>query len=69
MPNEKTRLYLLQAAEAIGKTEMSTAGLNVDTYGNYEAKWIVERGLEIIGEALNRIKLSAPELKNNFYEE
>jgi uncharacterized protein with HEPN domain len=56
MPNEKTRLYLLQVVDAINKIEMSTAGLGLDTYENYEVKWIVERGLEIIGEALNRIK-------------
>lgn len=62
MLNEKTRLYLLQIMDAINKIELCTAGLSLNTYENYEIKWIVERGLEIIGEALNRIKLSEPQL-------
>ena len=62
MLNEKTRLYLLQVIEAINKIELSTDGLSLDTYENYEVKWIVERGLEIIGEALNRIRINEPRL-------
>jgi hypothetical protein len=30
--------------DAINKIEMSTWGLSLDTYEDYEIKWLVERG-------------------------
>jgi uncharacterized protein with HEPN domain len=58
MLNEKTKLYLKQIIDAATKIEISTVGLNRQTYEDHEIKWVVERGIEIIGEALNRIKTS-----------
>lgn len=62
MLNEKTNLYLMQILDAINKIETTTTGLNKHAYQDHEIKWIVERGVEIIGEALNRIKISDPSL-------
>lgn len=62
MQPDRTHLYLVQILDAIEKIESSTIGLSVETYEDHEIKWIVERGIEIIGEALNRIKYAAPHL-------
>ncbi|MBO9681328.1 MAG: DUF86 domain-containing protein [Flavisolibacter sp.] len=62
MPNERIKLYLKQILDAITKIEISTVGLTRQTYEDHEIKWVVERGIEIIGEALNRIKTSDPAL-------
>lgn len=62
MPNERSELYLLQILDAIDKIESSTIGLDKHVYEDHEVKWVVERGIEIIGEALNRIKISEPSL-------
>ena len=42
---------------AINNIEGSTKGADARQYGNYEISWIVERGIEIIAEALKRILL------------
>ena len=63
MLNEKVELYLLQILDTINKIDNATTGLKMEVYDQYEIKWIVERGLEIIGEAFARIRNVQPELE------
>ncbi len=62
MLNEKVELYLLQILETIDKIDLATTGLRMESYEGYEIKWLVERGLEIVGEAFKRIQNIQPEL-------
>ena len=62
MPNEKVTLYFTQILETIDKIDLATRGLSMETYQDYEIKWIIERGLEIIGEAFKRIQNINPDL-------
>jgi len=62
MHPERTKLYLEQVLDAIGKINESTIGLSLTAYEHHEIKWLVERGLEVIGEALNRLKYHQPDL-------
>ena len=43
---------------AINNIDRSTKGVEANQYCNYEISWIVERGIEIIAEALKRILLA-----------
>ena len=63
MLNEKVELYLLQILDTINKIDNATTGLKMEVYDQYEIIWIVERGLEIIGEAFARIRNVQPELE------
>lgn len=60
---DRSQLYLEQILDAIGKIELATAGLSEQAYEQYEVKWLVERGLEIIGEALKRLAHAAPSIE------
>lgn len=62
MLSEKSILYLMQNFDAIGKIESSTKGLDKNVYEDHQIKWVVERGIEFIGEALNRNKTFYPDL-------
>lgn len=45
---------------AINNVERSTKGVQAQQYDQYEISWIVERGVEIIAEAMKRILLLDP---------
>ena len=62
MMDDKSTLYLLQILDAINKIQTTSDGLGAAAYHNHEIKWVVERGLEIIGEAIKRLKDYQPEL-------
>jgi uncharacterized protein with HEPN domain len=55
MPIHRVNKYLEDIVTSIDNIEASTAGLQATSYGMYEVNWIVERGIEIIAEALKRI--------------
>ncbi len=48
---------------AINNIETSTIGLDAKYYNNYEISWIVERGIEIIAEAIKRIISNDSDIK------
>lgn len=55
MSVNNVKKYLEDILMAINNVESSTIGLEAKHYQNYEVSWIVERGIEIIAEALKRI--------------
>jgi uncharacterized protein with HEPN domain len=55
MAIDKTKKHLEDVITAITNIEASTVGLDAKHFSNYEISWIVERGIEIIAEALKRI--------------
>ena len=58
MEADRIKKHLEDVLTAINNIETSTIGLEVKQYDNYEISWIVERGVEIIAEALKRVLLS-----------
>ncbi len=56
LPDETTRLlkYLNDALAAAQEVHINTVGLSEGSYFFNNIKWIVERGIEIISEALKR---------------
>lgn len=63
MAIEKIYKHLEDIITSITNIELSTAGLSAKQYDNYEISWIVERGIEIIAEALKRIINYNPEIQ------
>ena len=55
MDASKLNRYFEDIILSINNIEASTIGLEAKHYDNYEISWIVERGIEIIAEALKRI--------------
>jgi uncharacterized protein with HEPN domain len=55
MEINKINKHLEDIITSINNIEASTIGLEAKHYSNYEVSWIVERGIEIIAEALKRI--------------
>lgn len=55
-PDEKRRLlkYLSDALAAAAEVQTETLGLSEGSYYFINVKWLVERGIEIISEALKR---------------
>jgi uncharacterized protein with HEPN domain len=62
MQLDKNKKHLEDILIAISNIETSTIGLEAKQYNNYEISWIVERGIEIIAEALKRVLISDSEL-------
>ena len=62
MKADKAQKYLEDILTAIDNIEASTIGISAKNYDNYEVSWIVERGIEIIAEALKRIIANYPEI-------
>ena len=60
MKPDKIKKHIEDILTAINNIEASTVGLEAKHFDNYENSWIVERGIEIIAEALKRILLSDP---------
>lgn len=60
MEVNKVKKYLEDILTSISNIEMSTIGLNASDYNSYEVSWIVQRGIEIIAEALKRIVSNDP---------
>ena len=60
MKPDKIKKHIEDILTAINNIEASTVGLEAKHFDNYEISWIVERGIEIIAEALKRILLSDP---------
>ncbi len=63
MEVDKLKKFYEDILLSITNIESSTAGLEPDHYNNYEVSWIVERGIEIIAEALKRLVSSDPDVK------
>jgi uncharacterized protein with HEPN domain len=59
LPEEKEKLlkYLTDALNAAIQIEMDTTGLSPKQFHFNNIKWLVERGIEIISEALKRASL------------
>jgi uncharacterized protein with HEPN domain len=55
MMEHKVKKHFEDILTSIGNIESSTAGMEPRHYESYEVSWIVERGIEIIAEALKRI--------------
>lgn len=55
MEINKIQKHLEDILVSIKNIEASTIGLEARHYNNYEVSWIVERGIEIIAEALKRV--------------
>ena len=55
MEFNKLNKHLEEILIAVSNIEVSTKGIEAKQYSNYEISWIVERGIEIIAEALKRI--------------
>ena len=55
-PEEKEKLlkYLTDALDAAEQIKMDTLGLSSKSFFTNNIKWLVERGIEIISEALKR---------------
>jgi uncharacterized protein with HEPN domain len=60
MQFDNTVKYLEDIITAINNIEASTEGLDPKAFNSYEISWIVERGIEIIAEALKRIIIEEP---------
>ena len=58
MQFSKLNKHLEEILVAIDNIEGSTKGVEAKQYSNYEISWIVERGIEIIAEALERVLLA-----------
>ena len=63
-PEEKNKLlkYLQDALSAAQSVEADTLELSVKSYHFNNIKWLVERGIEIISEALKRAASLYPDL-------
>jgi uncharacterized protein with HEPN domain len=63
-PESKQRLlkYLQDALSAAQDVSMNTIGLGPQNYYYSNIKWIAERGIEIISEALKRSSVIYPDL-------
>ena len=59
---QKLLKYLYDALAAAETIEIDTLGLSVNNYYFNNIKWIVERGIEIISEALKRASALNPDL-------
>jgi uncharacterized protein with HEPN domain len=64
-PDERLRLlkYLQDALSAAEEIQKFTFGANENDFDNNNIKWFVERGIEILSEALKRAKVVQPSLK------
>lgn len=64
-PDEKLRLlkYLNDALAAAQEIDTATVGLSEKSYYFNNVKWLVERGIEIISEALKRASAIHPDLQ------
>ena len=64
LPEEKERLlkYLYDALNAARDIDFDTTGLNPQNFEFNNIKWIAERGIKIIGEALKRANFIQPAL-------
>ena len=64
LPDEKIRLlkYLQDALSAAQSVKDATLELSVKSYHFNNIKWLVERGIEIISEALKRADSLHPDL-------
>ncbi len=51
---DRLRKYLDDIVNAIDNIQITTNGLSPQSYQKYEVSWVVERGIEIIAEALKR---------------
>jgi uncharacterized protein with HEPN domain len=67
MAENKFYKYREDILTAINNIEGSTLGLEAKYYENYEVSWIVERGIEIIAEALKRIISASRSLPIVYY--
>jgi uncharacterized protein with HEPN domain len=63
-PDDRLRLlkYLQDALSAANEIDMDTAGLSPQNFYFNNIKWIAERGIEIISEALKRAIVIEPDL-------
>ncbi len=52
--SDKLKKYLGDILDAIDNIDITTNGLSPQAYQKYEVGWVVERGIEIIAEALKR---------------
>lgn len=64
-PDLRLRLlkYLNDALAAANEIDSATVGLSERSYYFNNIKWIVERGIEIISEALKRASAISPDLQ------
>ena len=64
LPEEKERLlkYLYDALNAANDIDINTTGLKPQNFEMNNIKWIAERGIEIISEALKRATMLTPNL-------
>jgi uncharacterized protein with HEPN domain len=62
LPEEKERLlkYLYDALNAANDIDINTTGLKPQNFEMNNIKWIAERGIEIISEALKRATMLEP---------
>lgn len=62
--NDKTRAlkYLCDALNAAEEINVNTIGLNEKNFYFNNIKWLVERGIEILSEALKRASSIQPDL-------
>ena len=63
MAIDKIKKHLEDMVNSINNIESSTVGLDPKHFSNYEISWIVERGIEIIAEALKRVISYDSEIK------
>lgn len=64
MPSDKVRLlkYLTDALDAAHQVHSNTLGIEPRLFFQNNIKWLVERGIEIISEALKRAHAIEPNL-------
>lgn len=64
--DNRTRLlkYLNDALAAAEEVQINTVGLSEKNYYFNNIKWLVERGIEIISEALKRATVVEPDLNS-----
>ncbi len=67
--NVRLKKYLLDIVDAIDNIDITTNGLSPQSYQKYDVGWVVERGKEIIAEALKRCWLIDSSLNISFKQQ
>ena len=67
--NERLKKYLEDITNAIDNIFITTESISPQSYQKHEISWVVERGIEIIAEALKRCWLIDSELNISYKQQ